>query len=416
VPPKADLEERLAFLGWTDADRSALADLRPLMERNADRLVSAFYRHLLSFAGTRHLLADPDVKQRLLRKQRDYLLSLAGPELDDAYFEERVRIGRTHERIGLEPRWYLGAYSLYFSLLAPLLNDALGNDAARLERATGALTKLFVLDAQLAMEAYMERREGELAQLNAELSAATRALERDFEEQGEALRATRRRARAAEDLASTATLVAGLAHEIGTPMSVIQGHAELLESAVTDEKARARLHTIRGQIDRISNIIQTLLNLSRPRPQVRVAVDLAELLDTTLSFVGERLRRRGIRVERQFDALAGIRGDPEKLQQLFLNLFLNAADAMRDGGTLCVSARTENGRVEVRVRDSGHGIEAADLDRVFEPFFTTKPAGEGSGLGLAVVRSIVRDHGGEIDVESAPGRGTEFRISLPIAS
>jgi signal transduction histidine kinase len=89
---------------------------------------------------------------------------------------------------------------------------------------------------------------------------------------------------------------------------------------------------------------------------------------------------------------------------------------MRDGGTLCVSARTENGRVEVRVRDSGHGIEAADLDRVFEPFFTTKPAGEGSGLGLAVVRSIVRDHGGEIDVESAPGRGTEFRISLPIAS
>jgi signal transduction histidine kinase len=199
-------------------------------------------------------------------------------------------------------------------------------------------------------------------------------------------------------------------------MSVIQGHAELLESAVVDEKARARLHTIRSQIDRISNIIQTLLNLSRPRPQVRVSVDLVELLDTTLSFVGEKFRRRGIRVEREFEPLGEIRGDPEKLQQLFLNLFLNAADAIRDGGTLRVSARMEGGRVEVRVRDSGHGIEAADLERVFEPFFTTKPAGEGSGLGLAVVRSIVRDHGGEIDVESAPGEGTEFRIALPMAS
>ncbi len=415
MPPKPDLDERLAFLGWTEADRVALADLRPLMERNADRLVAGFYRHLLSFGPTRRLLADPGVKERLLQKQRAYLLSLTGPEIDARYLDERVRIGRTHERIGLEPRWYLGAYSLYFSLLVPLLNDALGSDPARLERATGALTKLFFLDAQLAMEAYIERREGDLSQLNVELGAATRALERDFEEQREALRATRRRARAAEDLASTATLVAGLAHEIGTPMSVIQGHAELLESAVTDEKARARLKTIRTQIDRISNIIQALLNLSRPRPEVRVVVDLVELLDTTLGFVGEKLRRREIRVERDFERVPQIRADPEKLQQLFLNLFLNAADAMRGGGTLRVVARPEApSRVEVRVHDTGDGIDAADIERVFEPFFTTKPAGEGSGLGLAVVRSIVLDHGGEIEVESAPGAGTEFRILLPI--
>jgi signal transduction histidine kinase len=414
VPPKPDLDERRAFLGWTEADRAALADLRPLMERNADRLVAGFYRHLLSFAPTRRLLADPEVKERLLRKQRQYLLSLTGPEIDAAYFEERVRIGRTHERIGLEPRWYLGAYSLYFSLLVPLLNDALGSDPARLERATGALTKLFFLDAQLAMEAYIERREGDLAQLNVELGAATRALERDFEEQREALQATRRRARAAEDLASTATLVAGLAHEIGTPMSVIQGHAELLESAVSDEKARARLQTIRTQIDRISNIIQTLLNLSRPRPQVRVAVDLVELLDTTLAFLGEKLRRREIRVERDFELVPQIRADPEKLQQLFLNLFLNAADAMPEGGTLRVALRPDGEAIEIRVADTGTGISEQDLARVFEPFFSTKSAGEGSGLGLVVAQSIVHDHGGEIEVESELGKGTEFRIRLPV--
>ncbi len=417
MPPKAELDERLAFLGWTEADRAVVSGLRPLMERNADRLVAAFYRHLLSFEPTRRLLADPDVKERLLSKQRSYLLSLTSGEIDEAYLNERVRIGGTHERIGLEPRWYIGAYSLYFSLLAPLLNDALRNDPARLERAIGALVKLFALDTQMAMEAYIERRERELGQLNEQLGAATRALEREFEAQREALRATRRRAQVAEDLASTATLVAGLAHEIGTPMSVIQGHAELLESAVSDDRARARLSTIRTQIDRISHIIQTLLNLSRPRAPVRVALDLGELLDTTLSFVGEKLRRRGIRLERGLEPVPQIRGDPEKLQQLFLNLFLNAADAMPTGGTLSVLARAEGpGRVEVRVRDTGHGIAPGDLERVFEPFFTTKAAGEGSGLGLAVVRSIVRDHGGEIEVESAPGAGAEFRISLPIAS
>jgi signal transduction histidine kinase len=411
---KGDLEERLAFLSVSEDDRRVLAELRPLFERNADRLVTAFYRHLLSFGPTRRLLADPDVKERLLRKQRDYLVSLAASAIDEAYLEDRRRIGQTHLRVGLELRWYLGAYSLYLSLLRPLLQDAFRSDPVRLERAFSALLKVIILDAQLAMEAYIERRETELEYLNRELASESRALERDFEAQGEALRSTARRARAAEDLASIATLVAGLAHEIGTPMSVIQGHAELLESAVTDERARARLGTIRAQIDRISNIMQTLLNLARPRAPVRAALDPGQLLDDTLAFVAEKLSRRSIRVERDFERIPEIHADGEKLQQLFLNLFLNAADAMPRGGTLRVALRPDKESVEIRVSDTGTGIPPEQLCHIFEPFFTTKSAGEGSGLGLAVAQSIVRDHGGEIDVQSDLGRGTEFRIRLPV--
>ncbi len=137
-----DLSEQLEYFDYTEADRQALAELRPLLEKHADGLVSAFYRHLLSFGPTRLLLADPQVKDRLLVKQRAYLLSLAGPVIDDDYLRNRRRIGEVHEQIGLEPRWYLGAYSLYLTLLLPLITDEVADDMARVERAVAAFQKL----------------------------------------------------------------------------------------------------------------------------------------------------------------------------------------------------------------------------------------------------------------------------------
>jgi signal transduction histidine kinase len=212
--------------------------------------------------------------------------------------------------------------------------------------------------------------------------------------------------------------VAGLAHEIGTPMGVIQGHAKLLESKLPrdDADARWRLETIQSQIARISKIIQTLLNMARPRKARRVPVALDALIQSALSFVGEKLARRGIAVEPVLEPVGSIAGDPERIQQLFLNLFLNAADAMPDGGRLKVALEPDpEGSALVRVSDTGSGIRPEDLDKVFDPFFTTKPAGEGNGLGLMVCKGIVSDHGGSIDVSSEPGVGTEFRIHLPLA-
>ena len=414
MPVDRALGEQLDYFELSEADLELLKRLRPLLEKHADALVGAFYRHILSFDATRRLLSDPKVKERLLHKQRAYLLSLAGPEIDDAYVAARRRIGEVHERIGLEPRWYLGAYALYSSLLTPLVCEDMGHDVERAERTLGALHKLLLFDAQIAMEAYIERRERDLEYLNRELARTGNRLARDYEVQAADLRRARERASAAERLASLGTLIAGLAHEVGTPMSVIQGHAKLLESSVQGEKAQWRLQTIGEQVGRISRIIQSLLNIARPARRAHAPVALDGLLDTTLSFLSEKFKARGVEVERSYEPAPSVLGDPERLQQLFLNLFLNATDAMPSGGRLRVRlGPAPGGEVEVRVADTGTGIAETDLERIFDPFFTNKPAGEGSGLGLAVVRGIVSDHAGTIDVASEPGKGTEFRIVLP---
>jgi signal transduction histidine kinase len=363
------------------------------------------------------LLADPEVKDHLLSKQREYLLSLCGPVVDENYVLDRVGIGETHQRIGLEPRWYLGAYSLYFSLLLPLIRDAFQHDPDRAERLTSAMMKLLMLDAQLAMEAYIARHDRQLAHLNRELAETSRSLARDLDYRSEELRRSGRRVQQAEALASVATLAAGLAHEIGTPMGVIQGHAEALEPSVADEKGRWRLRTIREQVERVSRIIQALLNMARPHETAHEPLALEPLLETTLSFLGLRLKHRNVRVERDYRPVPSVLGDGEKLQQLFLNLAMNAGDAMeREGGTLRVTLRpADDDHVEIVFADTGTGIPADQTDRIFDPFFTTKPAGQGNGLGLVVAKGIVGDHGGQIAVESDVGKGTTFTVRLPVA-
>jgi len=412
---RSDLQERLEFLQLDPKAVEGLRRLQPLLEERADELVDAFYRHLLSFSATRRHLRDPAVRERLLGKQREYLLSLAGPRLDEAYVEERRRIGEVHERIGLEPRWYLGAYALYLSLLTPMVSEACGDDSAAAGELMVTLERLLTLDAQLAIESYIERSEDALESLNDELARTGRLLESRFAEQRRTLSQTEQRARAAEELASIGTLVAGLAHEIGTPMGVIQGHAKLLESAVEGERAQWRLKTIQEQIGRISRIIQSLLNMARPHASERLPVDLESLLENTLSFLTEKFQRRQVRVVRDLQARASVRGDPERLQQLCLNLFLNAVDAMPEGGELRVGLRSEPSRALIRVADTGTGIPAERLPHIFDPFVTSKEAGKGSGLGLTVVSGIVADHGGTIDVDSTPGEGTRFEIALPLA-
>jgi signal transduction histidine kinase len=409
-----DRASLLAFYEISDEQLAELAQLRPMLEKNADELVAAFYSHLLSFPETRKLLRDPQVTERLLVLQRGYLISLATPTIDDAYLTQRRLIGAVHERIGLAPTWYLGAYSLYMSLLSPLISEAFTSDPARGQSLLVTLSRRVRLDSALALETYVDRRERDLEYLNQQLGESSRKLARELEHTGVELRSSRARAQAAERLASIGTLVAGLAHEIGTPMGVIQGHAKLLEPAVQDENARWRLRTIQAQIARIARIMESLMNMARPSKQrTRVPVALPPLLDSTLSFLTERTTRRRVEVVREYAETPSVSADAEALQQIFLNLIMNAIDAMPNGGRLRVSVAPlgANG-AEVRVVDTGSGIPLAVQKRIFDPFFTTKEAGQGHGLGLAVAQGIAHDHGGEIQlIESGP-TGTEFRVVL----
>ena len=196
-------------------------------------------------------------------------------------------------------------------------------------------------------------------------------------------------------------------------MGVIQGHARLLEPAVQDENARWRLRTIQAQIARIARIVESLLNMARPSRRTRMPVELAPLLDNTLAFLTERLTRRRIDVIREYGETPPITGDAEALQQVFLNLMMNAVDAMPNGGQLRIAiASAQDGDVVVRVADAGAGIPPAVAERIFDPFFTTKEAGQGHGLGLAVAQGIAHDHGGEIELVRTGRDGTEFCVRL----
>lgn len=230
----------------------------------------------------------------------------------------------------------------------------------------------------------------------------------------QALHESEARARAAEDLASIAELASGLAHEIGTPMNIILGYARMLENTLVTEKERERAQMICEQTKRVAKLIQTLLNLTHPRPTQHLPIELSDTLEEALGFVKEKLRVHGITVERKFDDTPAIRGDPEKLQQLFLNFFINAIDAMPDGGVLRVSiVRGGPSEVQVRVADTGIGISRESIGKIFDPFHTSKPHGKGSGLGLAVSKNIALEHHAHIEVTSQEGEGTEFTIRFP---
>ncbi|MBI4591013.1 MAG: HAMP domain-containing protein [Candidatus Rokubacteria bacterium] len=227
--------------------------------------------------------------------------------------------------------------------------------------------------------------------------------------------------RQAETLAVAGKLATGLAHEVGTPLNIISGRAEfLLQTLSPGDTRRPDLEVIVAQIDRISGIIRSLLDTVRPqKPEVQPTA-LAPLLDRLLPLLQHGAKRRGVALAAAVPAdLPPMLADPNQLQQVLINLLMNALEATPAGGRVEVRAgrSIHEGRagVAVSVRDTGPGIPPDLLPRVFDPFFTTKPPGQGTGLGLAICRDIVREHAGEIQVESRSDRGATFTVWLPEA-
>jgi two-component system NtrC family sensor kinase len=183
-----------------------------------------------------------------------------------------------------------------------------------------------------------------------------------------------------------------------------------------DEQKSKLLEKIAKQTFRASEIVNSLLNFSRTSPTEFVEVDLNRVIRETLSLIEHQLLKGGVEVRVSLDAsLPAITGNAGKLQQVFLNLFLNARDAMLAGGMLAVRSWSDNGLARIDVADNGEGIAPENLPRIYDPFFTTKGTRKGTGLGLSVTYGIVREHGGSIEVESQPGMGTRFHLELPVA-
>jgi signal transduction histidine kinase len=225
--------------------------------------------------------------------------------------------------------------------------------------------------------------------------------------------------RRSETLAVAGKLASGIAHEVGTPLNIISGRAEIvLRTLPSEHPGREDLERIIHQIDRVSNIVRSLLDSVRAGKSEIRPVPVGVLIDRLQLLLEHVLRKREISIETAVpEDLADVAGDPGRLQQVFINLLVNAVEATPPSGRITISARSclNDGRdgVSVEVSDTGIGIGPDVLGQVFEPFFTTKPAGQGTGLGLAITRDIVREHGGTIVARSRPGRGSCFTVWLP---
>jgi len=230
--------------------------------------------------------------------------------------------------------------------------------------------------------------------------------------------------RQSEKLATVGQLASELAHEIGTPLSIIYGRAEWIKKRLEDrEGVQKNLDIIAQQSERITKIIQQVLGLVRKKKPEQTTLNVRTILETTLDLLDHQIQKQRVKVVKDLKkTLPHVTGDPDQLQQVFLNLILNAIQSMADGGTLRLSASSkriskegleDNQRqyMEICVEDTGVGMEREVIRNIFKPFFTTKDTG--TGLGLMVTQGIIEDHEGWINVESEVGKGSAFKIYLP---
>jgi signal transduction histidine kinase len=221
----------------------------------------------------------------------------------------------------------------------------------------------------------------------------------------------------ADKLSSIGLLAAGVAHEVNTPLAVISTYAQMLAKQVNGDDQKSKLlDKIAKSTFRASEIVNSLLNFSRTSPAEFGEVDVNRVLDETISLVRHQLDKAGVHTvfNLQHDGLT-VKGNAGKLQQVFLNLVLNARDAMDGGGTLTVRTWSDGACARIDIKDTGQGIPSDTLPRIYDPFFTTKAARKGTGLGLSVTYGIVQEHGGSIEVQSEPGAGTLFHLEFPLS-
>jgi PAS domain S-box-containing protein len=223
--------------------------------------------------------------------------------------------------------------------------------------------------------------------------------------------------RRTERIAELGTLASGMAHEIGTPMNVILGRAEYLMDRVPEEPIKKGLQTIITQVERITKVMNQLLSFARRKAPERSPLDLRKVMEDSVEIFHERFARNQIHVETALtDSFPVVLADADQMSQVVINLIMNAVHAMPDGGTLRVGLAPTQQMVELTIADTGHGMPKELIKKIFEPFFTTKEFGQGTGLGLTVVKGIIEEHQGFIAVESEEGKGTTVKVLLPLAS
>jgi signal transduction histidine kinase len=219
-----------------------------------------------------------------------------------------------------------------------------------------------------------------------------------------------------EKLAAMGTLAAGVAHEVNNPLASISSLIQIMRlDSNLDDKTRDNLRLISTQIQRISQVTRDMMDFARIRPAAKSLININETIETGLRLASFDKSFQRLELTKHFEKnLPEVYADADQMQQVFLNLFLNARDAMPAGGEILIKTSENENEIIIEISDSGTGIGENDKKKIFDPFFTTKPAGKGTGLGLAVCYGIITAHNGKVEVSSNEAGGTSFAISLPV--
>ena len=366
---------------WADATRQAEAEARIVrLETYLRDAIEAIPEGLLLFDGDERLVL---VNRRLSEVAPD-LAVVMQPECSlSALIDWRASVASAHGR-------------------AP--------DPDRLRQAAAAEELSLPGNRWLKLES-LRTSNGDLLLLLADITPEKSA-EAELQRQRDAMHQS-------EKLAAMGALLAGVAHELNNPLSIVVGRAALLQSTAADPAVVAQARTIAGAADRCARIVRTFLELARQRPPARRQVDLAGMIAETMSLLSYGLRSAGVAATTEIaPGLPEIWADPDQLAQVLINLVVNAQHALAqrpEPRDLAIGASYDaaGDALVLTVADNGPGIPPAIRSRIFDPFFTTKPVGEGTGLGLAMSLGHVRSHGGALDIETTPGGGATFVVRLP---
>jgi signal transduction histidine kinase len=406
--------QRLAFLDYGPADDACLTELHQFALEHVDAIVDEFYAHLLNFEETRDFLRDPALVTRLKKLQREYFLRLTSGKLDAEYFESRLRVGAAHARINLRPEWYLGTYNLYLRLVIERLRTRYADEPARLTAMIAALTKVVFLDMGLAIDAYIWS------------GYVDRALAQEYRRVAEVAERTLREK---DDLErAKADLTNMIVHDLKGPLGGILTVAQLAlrkREGLSDAHAERFAHIQRSARD-LMRMIENILEIDQMeegRLTLRAEpVDLALLLRECANDFRAAAEVAGQTIELEVgEDLSAVVTDRWLLRRVLNNLVVNAIRHSGASGAMVLETAQENGVVAVRVRDIGRGMtveeQAALFSRARPPATDSRQRSpEDTGLGLVFCKMAVEVMSGTITVDSTPGAGTVFTITLPIAA
>lgn len=376
----ARFQDLQRYVGWTDADAERIRVLRDLVETRIDEVVDDFYAAIERHSSARRVIAGGEAQIARLRvRLRDWIYQLLSGEYDESYIERRWRVGWRHVEIGLEQQYTIVAMArVRQGIVLAARQEWRGADETLLE-ILDSFHRALDLDLVLIEDAY----QFEYVQ----------------------------RQKRSDRLVAIGQMAAGIAHELRNPLNVVRTSVFYLQHAktVAEEKRNEHMERIQRQITLADNVITALSDFARlPLPTVQfvpLRSVLTEVLDGTVLPVDVAVDLSGVPENLRVTA------DRRQLLIVFGNLLRNAAEAMPTGGRIAIGAHQVGDFAEVSVEDTGAGIPEDVLTHIFEPFYSTKV--RGIGLGLAITRAIVENHGGHLSATSAIGQGTCFVIRLP---